>query len=71
MPLSCAQREIIVALRSAQKDVQKMNATYNERRLYMVERLKAMDLLFIRNHGGVLHFFVMHVSSPKQLQVFF
>ena len=54
---SCAQRGGIVALRSAQKDVQKMNATYNERRLYMVERLKAMGFVIYSEPQGAFYIF--------------
>ncbi len=54
---STAQKAGIAALLQADKDVQAMRATYNARRLYMLQRLKAMGFIIHTEPQGAFYVF--------------
>jgi aspartate/methionine/tyrosine aminotransferase len=54
---STAQEAGIVALKEADADVQTMRSIYNERRLYMLERLKAMGFTIHTEPQGAFYVF--------------
>lgn len=54
---STAQKAGIAALTHSQKDVQRMNAIYNERRLYMIQRLRNMGFIIHTEPQGAFYVF--------------
>lgn len=54
---STAQKGGIVALKEADPDVQAMRAIYNERRLYMIDRLKNMGFVIHTEPQGAFYVF--------------
>lgn len=62
---STAQRAGIEALRSAGKDVAQMRETYNERRKYLITRLKRMGFTIKVEPTGAFYIFVnvKHISN--------
>ncbi len=55
---SVAQRAGIAALKSAGADVQQMKAVYNERRLYLIQRLKELGFRIPVEPTGAFYVFV-------------
>lgn len=64
---STAQRAGIAALRSAEMDVEKMKAVYNQRRKYMIERLAQMGFEIKVPPTGAFYVFVnvKHISGDS------
>ncbi len=64
---STAQRAGIAALRSAGQDVERMKTIYNERRLYMIRRLKQLGFTICGNPLGAFYIFVnaKHLSNDS------
>jgi len=64
---SVAQRAGIAALRNSSNEVQMMRKTYNERRLYMLERLNKMGLKPAIEPTGAFYVFinVKHLSTDS------
>ncbi len=64
---STAQRAGIEALRSANKDVELMRNTYAKRRLYLIDRLKAMGFKIKVEPTGAFYVFVnvKHLSNDS------
>ncbi len=64
---STAQRAGIEALRSANKDVELMRITYAKRRLYLIDRLKAMGFKIKVEPTGAFYVFVnvKHLSNDS------
>ena len=62
---SVAQRAGIAALKHAGRDVEKMRRTYNERRLYMISRLREMGFKIPVEPTGAFYVFVdaSHLSA--------
>ncbi len=54
---SCAQKGAIAALNEAEPDVNRMVAIYNERRLYMLNRLKKMGFIIHSEPQGAFYIF--------------
>lgn len=54
---STAQKGGIAALREADEDVRKMRNVYNERRIYMIERLKQMGFVIHTEPQGAFYIF--------------
>jgi len=54
---SIAQRAGIAALKYADEDVKQMRNTYNERRIYMLERLKQMGFVIHTEPQGAFYIF--------------
>lgn len=64
---STAQQAGIAALRSADGDIERMRAIYNERRLYLIDRLQQMGFKICGNPSGAFYILVnaKHLSSDS------
>ena len=64
---AAAQKAGIVALQEAQADVARMKATYDKRRRFMIQRLKAMGLGIAVEPTGAFYVFanVKHLSADS------
>lgn len=62
---SVAQWAGVAALTKADEDIEKMRSVYNERRLYMIDRLKKMGFGLTVEPGGAFYVFVNaeHISK--------
>ena len=54
---STAQRAGIAALKQAQPDVDRMSTIYNERRIYLISRLKQMGFIIHTEPQGAFYVF--------------
>lgn len=69
---SLVQKAGVAALSSAEKDVENMRNTYNKRRRYMIERLKALGFGITREPTGAFYVFAnaRHLSDDSYALAF-
>ena len=67
---STAQHAAIAALRSAGADVESMRNTYNERRLYMIRRLRDMGFVIQTEPQGAFYVFADARAFTKDVYAF-